>query len=1530
MVKDTTTGFRLSIEQERVWVQQGETPYLARCIVLLRGALRPDVLQQAFTKVAAQQEILRTVYIRRPGLTMPFQVILDACPPAWNFMDLQGLDIANQDKEMTSLIAGIPTLNLEIGPVLHLWLVTLSENRHKLILTLPSLSADSRSLSNLIDEIGHTYVALISNSDHDTDLMQYVDIVQWQTDLLESEESKACRDFWRDYNRRLDVTALTPALLPFQITSQSTNFQPCIQSVYLDMAVASLLHKPDTEVRNVLLACWAVLIGRLTGSTNIAVGCALDGRKYEELENALGLFAKDVPLQINVDPTLRFSDLLRETKRSVAEANQWQEGFTWLPILGSDTKSQPIPVAFEYNEFNREQSFGDLSFEIIHQEVCRERFTLKLLAVQSAIGMTLAFHYDAAQLDSYTVKNFTGYYQTLLTAALEQPETQVGSLPLLSKEERNRLAIEWNETTASYPAQCIHQLFEAQARAFPHRSAVRCGDNVLSYIELNERSNQLAHYLRGIGVGPDSLVGLCVDRSVELLVGVLGILKAGGAYVPLNTDGPKQRLAQQLAGAEVLITEQKLLLLMPETVDTTICLDRDNSLWRDHPVNDPEVHTGLENLAYVLYTSGSTGVPKGVAVRHRNLVNYSYYIVKQLGLEGHPDGLQFATVSTIAADLGNTCIYPSLISGGCLHVIPYEIATDAKKFSDYGSNHPIDVLKIVPSHLHALLLAPEAQGVLPRRYLITGGEALTRNLVASIGELARTCEILNHYGPTETTVGSLTLLLRDFDWVRSPAATIPIGRPIANTQTYILDGLQQLVPPGVTGELYIAGGGVTAGYLNDSERSKERFVPNPFVNDPSARMYRTGDLARYHLDRNIEFLGRIDDQVKMRGFRIELGEIEAVLTANAAVKQATVIAREDEAGEKRLLAYVVPKSAVAISSENLRAHLKELLPDYMIPASIILLSKLPLGPNGKIDRLALPEPELVVAKTYVAPATPTEEVVSIIWAEVLRRERVSTADNFFELGGHSLLATQVISRIRRSLSVDVPLRSLFETPTVAAIAKQIDAAHRAPAIGEMPPITKVARDKDLPLSFAQQRLWVLDQMEPNNPLYNIPRRIRIHGDLDVNSLKRALNAIVERHESQRTTFAVHDDQPVQRIAPYSALNVRLQDLSDSPEASRLNEARRIAADEALISFNLSAGPLLRATLLKLAADDHILLLTMHHIVSDAWSAGVFFQEFSELYDSILTGRPCSLPELDIQYADYAVWQRKWYQGAVLNHQLTYWREHLRGAPTVLQLPSDRPRVKERTFHGSHETILFSAETARSLRNLGQHEGVTLFMSLLAGFQSLLMRYTGQEQIIVGTDVANRPTTETERLIGFFINLLALRTDLSGNPTFRELLGRVREVALGAYAHQDMPFDKLVEELQPERSLSHNPLVQVLFVMQNLPRQKRELSGMKVEPFDLPVTRSKFDLAVFVVDGDEDLTCHWVYSTDLFDKTAIERMAKHFERLLTSAVINPDSRVNGLAMESEQELREQDAEKREKKKSQMKKLMTAAPKAISLP
>jgi amino acid adenylation domain-containing protein len=1060
--------FWLSPQQKFQWrVQQEVLGRTVRsvCLASLDGTVDVTRLRSALTAIVSRHEILRTVFHRQAGMKMPFQVVLDAAGIAWECVDWSALNEPEQHARINSAFDAERWRESDSasGPVLSALFIDCGRHHAALILSVPSLCADAASFRTMFDEIAALYGGSKQSMG---EAFRYLQFSQWQSDLLESgdDEARQGRAFWE---KQLANQLRAPAL-PFE-NKTSAPFDPSKVSVPVKLA-SQLINLGNASDH--LLAAWQSLLYRLSGQSAFTAGIFAENREYDELKNAVGCFGRTLPVPVRIENTFTFSDVLRRTSEFLRDATAVQEYFA-PEAIGLDGEL----TSFAFSDLNAGNTAAAVNFTLERVEVVSERFKLKLHVVRRGTELTLEFHYDASRFDRSAVERIAGYYQNLLSAALASPATPVSRLPLLSETERKQLLVEWNQTAATYPAdKCLHELFELQAARTPERGAVRCGEQSLSYQELNQASNQLAHYLRQQGVGPDQRVGLCLDRSTSMMVAVLGILKAGGAYVPLNADNPPARLKQQLEGAKAVITESKLAAHMPDFSGTTIVLDRDTKLWASEPKTNPAVNITPENLVYVIYTSGSTGVPKGVAVRHRNLVNYSDFIAKKLRLSEHPQGLQFATVSTLGADLGNTCIYPALISGGSLHIIPHDVATDPQQFAACNSKQPIDVLKIVPSHLSALLQSDEAGKILPRKYLVTGGEALTPTLLEKIFSLNPGCEILNHYGPTETTVGSLTLELKSYDWKNAGLSTIPIGRPIQNTATYILDQNLEPVPVGVAGELYIAGAGVTAGYLGQPEKTAERFITNPFSTDPNARMYRTGDLARYGDDGNIEFLGRGDDQVKIRGFRIELGEIESVLTQHASVKQAVVLARatestanEDTQTDKRLLAYVVlhrdaastSNGHGAITPETLRQHLQQQLPDYMVPQAVMLLPKLPLNANGKLDRQALPEPEQAGAqKTYIAPRTATEQTIAEVWAEVLRRDKskISADDNFFDLGGHSLLATQVVSRLRQRFGVEIPMRAIFDRPSVSELAQTVEQATPLATETEQVSVTRATRE----------------------------------------------------------------------------------------------------------------------------------------------------------------------------------------------------------------------------------------------------------------------------------------------------------------------------------------------------------------------------------------------------------------------------------------------------------------------------------------
>jgi len=1073
-------------------------------------------------------------------------------------------------------------------------------------------------------------------------------------------------------------------------------------------------------------------------------------------------------------------------------------------------------------------------------------------------------------------------------------------LPLLTDSENNQPLVVWNATQAPYPHdRCVHQLFEAQVEQTPGAIAVIYEDQQLTYRELNARANQLAHVLRQLGVGPDVLVALCLDRSPEMVVGLLGILKAEGAYVPLDLSYPKERLAFMLADTQtkVLLTQQHLLATLPPRHAQVLCLDRDwNTISHESGENLTTSMTA-EHLAYVIYTSGSTGQPKGVVMQHRPLCNLIAWQRANSSCTVRNRTLQF---SSLSFDVSFQEMFSTWCSGGTLVLCPAEVRRDPAALLHLLAAQRIERLFLPFVALQQLAEAAESTADLPAhlREIITAGEQLhaTPQLVRLCARL-QDCRLVNQYGPTEShVVTAFPLGVAPKNWAALP----PIGRPINNATIYILDRDVNPVPVGVAGELYIGGVGLARGYLNRPQLTAEKFIPDPFSDQPGARMYRTGDLARYLPDGNIEFLGRVDLQVKIRGYRIELGEIETVLSTHPAVQTTVVLAREDKPDDKRLVAYIVAPHGISPSPSELRSFLQKTLPEYMLPSAFVLMESLPLTPNGKVDRGALPQPDRARYEReegVVGPRTPVEEIVAQIWAEVLRLDTIGIHENFFELGGHSLLAMQIMSRLYHILHVDLALRALFENPTIAGLAATIETTRlRETAAEKIPLLLPASRNSNLPLSFAQQRLWFSDQLEPGGNAYNISDAVRLRGSLDIAALEQSINEIVRRHEVLRTTLPVVDGHPTQFIAPSLQIALSVVDLTPVSLGERDAEARQQANAEAHRPFTLAQGPLLRVMLLRVKDDEHILIVTFHHSVTDGWSQEVFYRELTTLYQAFHNGRPSPLPELSIQYADYAVWQREWLQREVLERQLGYWKTQLQGSPPVLNLPLDRPRPVKQTYPGARESLSLSPSLTQALKALSHHEGVTLFMTLLAAWQTLLARYTGQDDVVVGAPTAGRTHRELEGLIGFFVNTLVLRTDLSGAPSFRELLGRVRNVTLEAYAHQDLPFEKVVEVLQPERNLSYSPLFQVLFNM--LPLGHRHIPAFAeilTEPFFPDEEDAKFDLTLYVDPNETNIELQLVYNTALFDANRMQELLCQFDCLLEQIVQSPDTSIGEYSL-----------------------------------
>ena len=1080
----------------------------------------------------------------------------------------------------------------------------------------------------------------------------------------------------------------------------------------------------------------------------------------------------------------------------------------------------------------------------------------------------------------------------------------VDDFSALTEQERHKILVEWNDTTVDYPKHlCIHQLFEAQVEKTPDNIAVVFNKQKFTYQELNHRANKIAHYLQSLGVGTEVLVGICVERSWEMVVGLLGILKAGGAYVPLDPTYPQERLSFMLLDSQVqvLLTQQKFVAEFTESGVKTVCLDTDcPSIDRQSQENLTSDVTAL-NLAYVIYTSGSTGKPKGVAVPHRAvnrlLCNTNYVQLDK--------SLRIAQASNASFDAATFEIWGALLHGARLVVIPQSVVLSPQHFAAYIREQEISVLFLTPALFNQLAnIVPQAFKDL--RYLLIGGDALDPKSVKTVLRNGPPQRLLNAYGPTESTTFSCWYLVQD---VAEGATNLPIGRPISNTQIYILDSKLQPVPIGTPGELYIGGDGLARGYLNARELTEEKFIPNPFSQEQGARLYKTGDLARYLPDGNIIFIGRVDNQVKIRGFRIELLEIEALLSQHPDVRQAVVIAREDIPGDKRLVAYIVLNQKLEANATTLKRFLEEKLPNYMVPAVFVILDSFPLTPNGKVDRRNLPasdrsRPDL--QETFVAPRNPIEQKLAVIWAELLGLNQIGVNDNFFHLGGHSLIATQMLSRVRE-FQVELSFQQIFENPTIVCLAQLIQQG-QGEQQWQRPAIERIPHEGLLPASFAQERVYFIQQLAPESNAYQFQATLRFHGQLNIAVLQECLSEIVLRHEIFRTTYPAVNGRLFQVIHPQQPISFTVIDLQSFPEAEGEAEAQKLVETEVHKPFDLNQLPLVRWVLLKLSDQEHLLIHIEHHMVHDGWSFNVFLGELVELYQAFSLGHPSPLTEPLLQFADFAHWQRQWVKSQSAQAQLTYWQQKLSGSSPLLQLPYDRPRPTEQTYQGDQIRAELPIDLCESLRVLSRREGVTLFMTMLAAFLIMLHRYTGQDDISVGTAVANRRMHEIEKLIGMIVNNLVLRTDLSGNPTFRELLGRVRSCTMEAYANEDLPFDKVVEVLKPIRNLSHNPLFQVMFSFHDSPMPDLSLPGLDISLHE-PISNksAKFDLDFLVIPrfeqrvqngsktGAKGITLVLEYNSDLFDAATIQRMLEQYQNLLEVIVANPEQHIGELPL-----------------------------------
>ena len=1476
----------------------GSGVYFEQFTCTLHGDLDEEAFRRAWQRVVERHTVLRTAFAWK-SLDKMLQVVQRHVDLPFHVEDWRD---ASPDEQALRRAAYLQRdreqgFDLSKAPLIRLALMQLDDETYDFFWSHHHILLDGWSLPLLLKEMFASYEAFREGREPTLpDPQPYRTYINW---LQQQPPAEA---YWR---RMLDGFS-TPTPLVIKNASVQRQDEDAFGTVEAHLAtdVTADLQRwakqHHVTLSTVVQGAWALLLSRYSGEDDVVFGSTVSGRPaaLPHVEEMIGLFINTLPLRAQVEADTPVFTWLEALQAQLAEMQSYMHSSlvdiqSWSDVPRGTPLFESLFVFENYPVDNALETWGDdLGVENV-QAIEQTNYPLTVVSAPGA-ELPLEIHYDTSLFEHETIARMMTHWETLLTSIAADPQQAIAELALLPPTERRQLLVDWQATEAPFPeTRCVHELFAAQVDRTPDAVAVVFEDQALTYQQLDRRANQLAHHLRSLDVGPETVVGLCVERSLEMIVGLWGILKAGGAYLPLDPIYPPERLAFMIEDAQtpVVLTQDALQERLPADDVAVVCLDSDWEQIAQASTTRPAVNVTPEDLAYVIYTSGSTGKPKGTLLEHRGLTNFATGWQELTGLDTESRVLQFLSYGF---DGSFTDFFPTPLVGATLHLVPEERRLQPQALALYMQAQGITHVNMTPSTL--AVLPDEAYPAL--KAVVVGGEVCPRELVARWLPGPR---FINAYGPTEATVAASYYALAELP---ETLDVIPIGRPLPNVRLYVLDVQGRPAPVGVPGELVIGGVGVARGYLNRPNLTAKHFVPDPFSDEPGARMYHTGDRARYQENGDLEFLGRMDQQVKLRGFRVELGEIEAVLTELPEIQQAAVTVHGANAGREQLVTYLVPEAEEPPELADLQAWLGEKLPAYMVPSATVTLDALPLTPSGKIDRRALPTPEIDDARgeeTYVAPRTPLEELLTQIWANVLGVERIGMEDDFFALGGHSLLAIRLASRLRQALQVEIPLQMLFDAPTVAAFAKRLEPLLRTEAGLDIPPIEprptedEQSTTEGLPLSFAQQRLWFLDQLAPGSLFYNIPMAVRLSGPLDVEALERSLNEIVRRHEALRTTFDERNGQPVQIIDPALTLPLELEDLAPAADADPSDAALERVREIVQQPFDLRTGPLVRAHLLRLGDEDHIAVLIVHHSVADGWSLEVLIRELATIYAAFTEGKPSPLPPLPVQYADYARWQREWLQGDVLETQLGYWEEQLRDQPLMLDLPTDHPRPNMQSWRGATLHFDLPPELSTRLQALSREMGTTLFMTLLAAFQALLYRYTGQDDVSVGTAVANRNRKEIENLIGFFVNTLVIRTDLSGAPGFDELLKRVRKVTLEAYMHQDLPFETLVEALQPDRDLSHTPLFQVAFALQQAPSTPLSMPGLDVEPLEVDSGTAKFDLQLTLAEEPEQLSGTFEYNTDLFERATIECMASHLHTLLDAIVDDPKQPVSALPL-----------------------------------
>ncbi|NIF18293.1 non-ribosomal peptide synthetase [Pantoea sp. Cy-639] len=1484
---DRAQALAQSLAQNRLWLlwqlQPQSAAYNIPAGLHLRGELDEAALEASFKALVARHESLRTLFDEVDGQAL--QRVLPQMPLTLQRYDLEGLapdEVAARREDEAQ-----QPFDLRQGPLLRVTLARLGDEEHQLWVTLHHIVADGWSLNILLDEFARLYAARGQAASLPELALGYADYGRWQRQWLAGGEAERQLRYWTarlgDDLPVLDLCTDQPR------TSQQANSAMRLSvkvPASLGTALKALARERQASLFMVLLAGWQALLHRYTGQGDIRVGVPNANRPRLETQGMVGFFINTQVLRAELDGRLPFARLLEQVRQATLEAQAHQD----LPF---EQLLEALPEAREQGlfqvMFNHQQR--DLSAlrrlpGLLAEELpwhSREaKFDLQLHSEEDHLGrLTLAFDYAAELFEATTVERLAGHLLALLEQVCADPQRALGDVRLLDEPAQAQL-LAWGQAVMPGAERLLVEQLNEQARLTPERTALVWEGGQLDYAELHQQANRLAHYLRDKGVGPDTRVAIALERSPQLLVGLLAILKAGGAYVPLDIDYPADRLAYMLTDCQagLLLSHSDLLERLPQ-VDGVGAIALDQLHLDNWPSQAPGLHLHGDNLAYVIYTSGSTGQPKGVGNTHAALAERLHWMQQTYALQASDVLMQKAPISFDVSVW--ECFWP-LVTGSKLVLAGPGEHRDPQRIAQLVQQHGVTTLHFVPPLLQVFVQEPQAAACTSLRRLFSGGEALSAALRDRVLHLLPQVRLDNRYGPTETAINVTHWQCQASDGERSP-----IGRPLGNVLCRVLDDGFEPCVPGVPGELCLGGAGLARGYLGRPGLTAERFVPQPDGN--GARLYRSGDRARWHVpSASLDYLGRLDQQVKVRGFRVEPEEVQAVLLAQPGVEQALVLIHQDAVGAQ-LVGYY---SGVEQDAALLQA-LAERLPSYMVPAQLIHLARMPLGPSGKVERRALPAP-VWQQREHVEPQGPLQQQVAAIWREVLGLKQVGLRDDFFALGGHSLLATQVVSRTRQALDVELPLKALFEARELGAFCAEVARLHESGARNRQGAIARVDRRQAVPLSYSQQRMWFLWQMEPDSPAYNVGGMARLSGVLHVDAFERALQALIVRHETLRTTFPSVDGKPCQCVADDSSLQLQWHDFTAGAADTRQRRLQQLADDQAHQPFDLAWGPLLRACLVKTAEREHYFVLTLHHIVTEGWAMDIFARELAELYEAFVDERESPLAPLPVQYLDYSVWQRQWLESGEGARQLAYWQARLGDEHPVLSLPSDRPRPAVQSHRGGLYRFDLAPTLVERVHAFNGQRGLTLFMTMTATLAVLLHRYSGQRDLRIGAPVANRIRPESEGLIGAFLNTQVLRCELDGQMSVAALLEQVRQAIVEGQSHQDLPFEQLVEALQPPRSSAYNPLFQVMCNVQRWAfQQSRELVGMQVDYLVNDASATKFDLYLEVTDLDGRLGCCFTYSRDLFDEPRIARMAEHWQQLLVAMLDDPGQRLCELPM-----------------------------------